>query len=52
MGGAVVLTLGPEFDGKVVTPTSPSSASGQPQGQPSEPGNVSAVNGADASCTS
>jgi LCP family protein required for cell wall assembly len=52
MGGAVVLTLGPEFDGKVVTPTSPSSASGQAQGQPSEPGNVSAVNGADASCTS
>ncbi|GDY32178.1 hypothetical protein GTS_38110 [Gandjariella thermophila] len=51
MGSAVVLLLGPEFDGKVTTPTSPAAASGAPS-QPSVPGDVSAVNGADASCAS
>jgi hypothetical protein len=51
MGGAVVLTLGPDFDGTVSPSTSPSSA-GAPQSAPSVPRDVSTVNGADASCAS
>ena len=52
MAGAVVLILGPEFDGKVVAGTQPPPGGQQQDSQQPGSNDVSTVNGADTSCSS